>query len=42
VAIAASSGAANRRRALDMMLQTVRFQRKPGASLSMGRAVPPA
>ena len=42
VAIAASSGAANRRWALDMMLQTVRFQRKPDVIPSVGRVVPPA
>jgi hypothetical protein len=42
VAIAASSGAANRRRVIDMLLQTVRFQRKPDAIPSLGRAVPPA
>jgi hypothetical protein len=41
-AIAASSGAANRRRVIDMMLQTVRFQRKPDAIPSVGRVVPPA
>jgi hypothetical protein len=34
VAIAASSGAANRGREIDMLLQTVRFQRKPDASPS--------
>jgi hypothetical protein len=39
---AASSGAANGKRVIDMLLQTVRFQRKPDAIPLLGRVVPPA